>query len=98
MRRNSNPHPGNEDRRGAPPGHAETLAALRQAAENAEGSAALAATKMREVVEWIDRSGVTGYYASERDHAAQVLLDARDEARKLTVHIDWALAQMRKIP
>jgi hypothetical protein len=40
---------------------------------------------------------VTGYYASQRDQAAQALLDARDEARKLCVHIDRALAQMREI-
>jgi hypothetical protein len=39
---------------------------------------------------------VTGYYASQRDQAAQALLDARDEARNLCVHIDRALAQMRR--
>ena len=47
---------------------------------------------------WLDVTGVTGYYASQRDQAAQALLDARGEARKLSVHIDRALAQMREIP
>ena len=89
---------GNEDRRGPVIGHAKVLAKMRQATDSAVASTRDIELDLAAVLAWLDVTGLTGYYASERDQAARALLDARDEARRLCVHIDRALAQIRSIP
>lgn len=92
---------GNEDRRGPVTNHLEVLAKLREHAEAGIQRATdlkLDMAAVAAVTAWLDMTGVTGYYASQRDTAAQALLDARGSARKLAVDIDRALAQMRSIP
>jgi len=88
---------GNEDRRGGVVGYAEILLKMRQAVDRAAESATNVKLDLAAVLAWLDVTGVTGYYASQRDQAAHALPDARDQARKLRVHIDRALAQMREI-
>jgi hypothetical protein len=89
---------GNEDRRGPVIGHAAVLHEMKEAIDGAVASTSNIELNLAAALHWLARTGVTGYYASERDLAAQALLDARDEARKLTVHIDRALAEIRSIP
>ena len=62
---------------------------LREAGGAVEDAANLK-LELAAVLAWLDVTGVTGYYASQRDQAAQALLDAWDETRKLTAHIDRA--------
>jgi len=89
---------GNEDRRGPVENHPQVLAAMREHADAAIQRATDLKLDLAAVTAWLGKTGVTGYYATERDSAAQALLDARDAARKLAVDIDRALAQMRNIP
>ena len=89
---------GNDDRRGPVADHPLVLTTMRQAVVGAVGDASAVKLDLAAVLAWLDVTGVTGYYASQRDQAAQALLDARDEARRLCVHIDRALAQIREIP
>jgi phage tail tape-measure protein len=88
---------GNHDRRGPRDGHAQVLDKLRDSAVRGEGNASLAFTSLREVIEWLDKGQVTGYFPTERDEAGQALLAARDAARLLAKDIDSALAAMRSI-
>jgi hypothetical protein len=78
-------------------GHAENIDKMRNAIDHAVIHANEMRLDLAGVLGWLGRTGYTGYYSRERDQAAQWLLDARDEARKLTQEIDRALARMRSI-
>ena len=61
---------GNEDRRGPVTGHAEVLAKMRQATDSAVATTRDIRLDLAAVLAWLDVTGVTGYYASERERAA----------------------------
>jgi len=88
----------NEDRRGPVDNYPQILATLREAVDRAEGNASLAALSARDVTDWLNVTGITGYYTSQRDQAAENLLEARNAARRLANDLDVALAWMRSIP
>jgi hypothetical protein len=89
---------GNEDRRGPVVGHAKILDGMRRAVDSAIESDRSTRLDLALVLGWLMRTGVTGYYQTERDRAAQSLLDARDAARQVSEQLDLALAAMQRVP